>query len=115
VITQEPRGTDGWGRAQHLTFQVAQHTLRWKVLEQLIKFKGADWVGMIFGLISTYYLAKEKRMGFLFGVIGGLGWIVFGILTGSIASILANLSFIAINCHGYLRWKRKHKGRKDSS
>ena len=79
------------------------------MLEQLIKFKGADWVGMIFGLISTYYLAKGKRMGFAFGVIGGLGWMMFGLLTGSIAGVLANLCFIGFNCHGFFRWKRKQE------
>lgn len=82
------------------------------MLEQLLKFKGADWVGMIFGLISTYYLAKEKRVGFLIGVVGGLGWVTFGFLTGSIAGILANLCFIGFNCHGFFRWKRKQEERK---
>jgi hypothetical protein len=36
-----------------------------------------------------------------------IGWVAFGFLTGSIAGILANLSFIGFNCHGYFRWKRK--------
>jgi nicotinamide mononucleotide transporter PnuC len=83
------------------------------MLEQIIKFKGADWVGMIFGLISTYYLAKGKRAGFLFGVVGGFGWVTFGFLTGSIAGVLANLCFISFNCHGYLRWKRKQDEKKE--
>jgi nicotinamide mononucleotide transporter PnuC len=83
------------------------------MLEQLIKFKGSDWIGMIFGLISTYYLAKGRRMGFLFGVVGGFGWVTFAIITGSIAGILANVSFIAFNCHGYFRWKRKQEEKKE--
>jgi nicotinamide riboside transporter PnuC len=77
------------------------------VWEQLLKFKGTDWVGMIFGLISAYFLAKGRRYGFVFGIAAGLGWVIFGVLTGSIAGILANLCFIAINCHGYFRWKKK--------
>ncbi|HYG22820.1 MAG TPA: nicotinamide mononucleotide transporter [Verrucomicrobiae bacterium] len=92
------------------------------MLEQLIKFKGADWVGMVFGLISTYLLAKGKRVGFVVGVVGGLGWVTFGILTGSIAGILANICFIGFNCHGYFCWKKKQeqakaepgKGKSDS-
>jgi nicotinamide mononucleotide transporter PnuC len=82
------------------------------VEEIFLKFKGSDWVGMIFGLISTYLLAKERRSGFLFGVIGGIGWVVFGFLTGTAAGILANLCFIACNCHGFFRWKRKQEERK---
>jgi nicotinamide riboside transporter PnuC len=82
------------------------------VEEALFKFKGADWVGMFFGLIATYKLAKERRSGFIYGLIGGIGWIVFGFLTGSIAGILANLCFIGFNCHGFWRWKKKHEERK---
>jgi nicotinamide riboside transporter PnuC len=80
------------------------------VLDTLLKFKGTDWVGMIFGLISTYLLAKERRWGFLAGVVGGIGWIVFGIIAGSVAGVIANLCFIACNLHGYFRWKNRQKG-----
>jgi nicotinamide mononucleotide transporter PnuC len=79
------------------------------VLDQLIKFKGSDWMGMVFGLIATYYLAKGRRRGFLFGIIGGFGWVTFGFLTGSVARVLANLAFIAVNCHGFFRWTRKRE------
>lgn len=79
------------------------------MLEQLLKFKGADWMGMVFGLIATYYLAKGRRRGFLFGIIGGFGWVTFGFLTGSVAGVLANLAFIAFNCHGFFRWTRKRE------
>jgi nicotinamide riboside transporter PnuC len=80
------------------------------VLDTLLKFKGTDWVGMVFGLIATYGLAKEKRWGFIVGVVGGLGWVTFGILAGSVAGVIANLCFIACNLHGYFRWKNRHKG-----
>jgi nicotinamide riboside transporter PnuC len=61
---------------------------------------------MVFGLISTYYLAKQRKRGFLFGAIGGLGWITFGILTQSVAGVLANATFIFLNCRGFKRWKQ---------
>jgi nicotinamide mononucleotide transporter PnuC len=96
-------------------FEVETVAIYLKVWEQLLKFKGADWVGMIFGLISTYFLAKGRRYGFLFGVVGGFGWVMFGLLTGSIAGILANLCFIGINCHGYFRWKKKAEQKKQSA
>jgi nicotinamide riboside transporter PnuC len=76
-------------------------------VEALWKFHGSDWVGMVFGLISTYMLAKKKRLGFVLGVIGGLGWVVFGIITGSIPSMVANTLFIAFNCHGFFKWKKE--------
>lgn len=77
------------------------------VEDAFLQYKGSDWLGMTFGLISTYFLTKEKRSGFVYGIIGGVGWLAFGILTSSIASIVANLLFIGFNCRGYLRWKEK--------
>lgn len=77
--------------------------------EALFKFKGADWVGMVFGLIATYYLAKERRAGFVYGIIGGIGWVTFGFMTGSVAGVLANVCFISLNFRGYFRWKKKEE------
>jgi len=88
-----------------LKFQAA---LSSKVID-VFRYYGADWVGMIFGLISTYYLAKERKRGFLFGVIGGIGWITFGVLTQSVAGVLANATFILLNFRGFVRWKRKRE------
>lgn len=82
-------------------------------MEALFKFHGSDWVGMVFGLLSTYYLAKKKRWGFIFGVIGGIGWIAFGVLTRSAPSILANALFIVFNCRGFYRWKKEGEGGPD--
>jgi nicotinamide riboside transporter PnuC len=76
----------------------------------LLKFHGADWIGMIFGLISAYYIARHRRWGFVFAVIAGLGWIAFGIMTGSVPSIIANILFIVINVRGFQRWKEKGQG-----
>jgi nicotinamide riboside transporter PnuC len=75
-------------------------------MEQFLKFHGTDWAGMIFGLLSTYYLGRKKRWGFVFGVVGGIAWIIFGVLTQSAASIMANVLFIVFNCRGFFRWKK---------
>ena len=76
-------------------------------VEALLKFHGTDWVGMVFGLISTYLLTKQRRWGFVFGIVAGLGWIAFGVLTQSFPSIIANSLFIVINCRGFWRWKKE--------
>ncbi len=65
---------------------------------------------MIFGLISAFYLAKHRRWGFLVGIVGGIGWMAFGIITQSIPSIIANVLFIIINARGFVRWKDKGQG-----
>ena len=81
------------------------------MVDTILKFHGTDWVGMIFGLLSTVYLAREKRVGFVYGAVCGGGWLAFGVITESFASILSNVLVIGFNCHGWLRWKKKHKGR----
>jgi hypothetical protein len=53
-------------------------------LDSLWKFKGTDVIGMAFGIASTIYLAKERRIGFLYGSICGSGWLAFGILAESL-------------------------------
>jgi nicotinamide riboside transporter PnuC len=78
--------------------------------ESLLKFKGTDWVGMVFGILSTLALAKEKRMGFIYGMVCGAGWLVFGVITGSVASVVSNVFLIGFNGHGWWRWKARHKG-----
>jgi nicotinamide riboside transporter PnuC len=78
-------------------------------VESLLKFKGTDWIGMIFGIMSTFFLAKERRIGFIFAAICGCGWLAFGILTESAASVVSNLFLIGFNCHGWWRWKQKNK------
>jgi nicotinamide riboside transporter PnuC len=79
------------------------------MLETLMKFKGADVIGMVFGIISTIYLAKERRIGFLFGTICGGGWLAFGVLAESIPSVISNIFLIIFNLRGWWRWKQKNK------
>ena len=79
------------------------------MLETFLKYKGTDWVGMVFGIVSTIYLAKERRIGFLFGSLCGAGWLGFGFLTESVASIISNLFLIAFNLRGWYKWKQKEK------
>lgn len=84
-------------------------------MEAILKFHGTDWVGMMFGLLSAYYIAKHRRWGFIFAAIGGLGWMAFGFITQSIPSIVANVLFIAINVRGFVRWKQRGQGEEEKA
>jgi nicotinamide riboside transporter PnuC len=79
------------------------------MLETLFKFKGTDFIGMVFGIVSTIYLARERRIGFLYGCLCGGGWLAFGVLTESIPSVVANLFLIIFNLRGWFRWKQQNK------
>lgn len=60
---------------------------------------------MILGVISLYFLAKHRKIGFVFGIMGSVAWMVFAILAGSVANILANLVYVGFNIHCWRQWK----------
>jgi hypothetical protein len=69
------------------------------------RYKGVDWLGMVLAVISLYYLAKHRKRGFVIGVACNACWLVFGIMTESIANILANLIYAGFNIHGWKCWE----------
>ena len=74
-------------------------------MEWLSKFYGSDWVGMAGNLLGVWYLSKQRKRGFLFGSIGCIGWLIFGVLTGSAPSVVSNLIYIGINVKGWRDWR----------
>ena len=57
--------------------------------------------------LTLYYLGEKRRFGFVFGIVASISWLIFGILVDSIANIIANVIFIALNLRGYLNWKEQ--------
>jgi nicotinamide riboside transporter PnuC len=76
-------------------------------MEGIFRYYGFDWLGMFFAIISIYYLGKERKRGFLFGLAGNVSWMGFAILAESLANLLANLVYIGLNCRGFWNWKQK--------
>ena len=74
-------------------------------MELLFKYHGIDWIAIIMTFLTLYYLGEKRRFGFVFGVLASISWLIFGILVDSIANIVANIIFIALNLRGYLNWQ----------
>ena len=70
----------------------------------LFRFYGIDWIAMIFQFLSIYALGIKSRSGFAFGVVGCAGWGAYGLMTGSVADIAANVICLVMNVLGYVRW-----------
>ena len=70
------------------------------------KYHGSDWVGMTGNLFGIYYLSKQRKRGFLIGSIGCLGWLCFGVITGSVPSVVSNIIYIGMNIRGWVKWKK---------
>ncbi|MDB6052489.1 MAG: PnuC protein [Verrucomicrobiales bacterium] len=64
---------------------------------------------MVMGFVSTYYLGKHKKRGFLLGLIGNLSWIAFGVISGSYASLAANVIYVVMNIQAWRKWDQDAK------
>ena len=77
-------------------------------MEIIFKYHGIDWVAIIMTFLTLYYLGEKRRFGFIFGIVASIAWLIFGVLVDSIANIIANVIFIALNLRGYLNWKEQN-------
>jgi hypothetical protein len=74
-------------------------------MDWLWQYKGVDWLGMIFAAVSLVYLGQHRKLGFVFGLACNVAWLVFGIMTESVANIMANVLYMGFNIRGWKRWK----------
>lgn len=72
----------------------------------LLKYYGIDWLAMILMSTSLLALGQKQRNGFALGGSACLCWILFGVIVGSIADIVANTICLGMNVLGFVRWSR---------
>lgn len=63
-----------------------------------------DWLAIVTTLLAVWMLGQKNRQGFLVFVFSNLCWVGVGIMTASLAIILGNLAFLAMNLRGWWRW-----------
>ncbi len=73
----------------------------------IFQYYVVDWVAMIFTFIAIYLLGNKSRSGFITMMCGNSCWLIVGILTNSLALIIANFVFFVMNCRGYIKWAEK--------
>lgn len=78
-------------------------------MDWLWQYKGVDWLGMFFAALSLFYLGKHRKIGFVFGILCNLCWLIFGIMTQSAANVAANMIYAAFNVRGWRGWKVDQK------
>ena len=72
-----------------------------------LKYYGVDWIGTVFTLAAIYMLGSRQRNGFVIMIFGNLSWIALGVFINSLAMILSNVIFIAMNIRGFVKWSAK--------
>ncbi len=76
-------------------------------VESLWRYHGIDWLGIIFSMLSTYYLGKKRKRGFLLGIVGNIAFVAFGVMAESAANVVANGSYLILNSRGWWKWHKK--------
>ena len=71
----------------------------------LLNYYGLDWFGMVFLLIGVFFLSEKKKSGFVYAGVSNVFWVVFGVLTDSIPTIILNLGLLGLNARGYFNWE----------
>lgn len=74
------------------------------------KYFAVDWVAMVLTFAAIYLLGNKARSGFLLMIAGNSCWIVIGILSGSVAMMLANGAFLLMNARAWYRWSAEPAG-----
>ncbi len=64
-----------------------------------------DWVAMALSLLAVYLLGQKNRLGFVSFMLSNVLWAVVGLLADSMGIFIGNLVFLAMNLHGFLKWR----------
>ncbi|MDZ7781730.1 MAG: nicotinamide mononucleotide transporter [Halioglobus sp.] len=71
------------------------------------EYYGIDWAAMALTVIAIYLLGNKHWIGFVLMIAGNLCWIILGLLSDSVALMIANLVFIGMNVRGIWKWRQE--------
>jgi nicotinamide riboside transporter PnuC len=74
-------------------------------MDDIFKFYGFDWIGMVATFASLWLLGEKKWHGFIFGALASIAWVIFSLLAGSWGSLLANIVFFFLNLINLWKWR----------
>lgn len=67
-------------------------------------YYGVDWVAMFLTLTAIYLIGNRARSGFYLMILGNVCWVALGLLSQSIAMIIANVLFAFMNIRAIILW-----------
>ena len=79
-------------------------------MEHFLKFYGTDWALFFLVTIHIWMLGNHIRSAFIVGMAANVFGFAFGLLSGSIATIIMNVVFCLLNLRAYLKWRANHVG-----
>jgi len=72
-----------------------------------MRYYGIDWIGTVLGLASIYYLGQQRRLGFILRIMASIFWVLFGVMVGTPAGVIANLAIILLSLKGIRQWSSR--------
>ena len=76
------------------------------VYTSLFQYYFSDWLAAIFLCVYLYLIGEKKRCGFIFAMLSSCCWIIYSVLTASLANVLVNLVCIYMFVKNYLKWSK---------
>jgi hypothetical protein len=76
---------------------------------QLFKYYGTDWLAMCLTFVALYMIGNKQRYGFILMICANGTWLVLGILTSSVALVIANLVFSVMNIRAFVKWSKNDR------
>jgi nicotinamide riboside transporter PnuC len=70
----------------------------------MTQYMGIDWLAICLTFPAIHLLNHKQRKGYLLMMVGNLCWFTIGLQADSYAMTFANLGFLSMNLHGYVRW-----------
>jgi len=74
-----------------------------------MQYYGIDWLATVCGLTGVYLLGNKNKIGFVVFMAASLSWVMFGILTGSVAVVIGSSIFFFMHLRGFINWTRETK------
>lgn len=65
-----------------------------------------DWVAAICILTQTYLVGQEKKVGWIFGIIGGLVYLVVALQNKLYGIVFLETIFVSLSVYNFIKWSR---------
>lgn len=74
-----------------------------------------DWVATFFTLVGVYLIGCKRKVGFLMGALGCIGWFIVGTMNDLGGMLGTNVVVFFMNLHCWWKWHRKEKKEKSAT
>lgn len=74
-----------------------------------LQYYGIDWLAMILTFLAIWLIGDKNKKGFYIMMSGNSCWVAVGFLTQSMALVVANLLFMALNIRAIINWSRREQ------